>query len=417
MGRLNQKDIDRAGKKRRYSDGRGLFLSINKGGSKTWVFQYRFPDASRATGYREKELSLGSIDFLSLEQARNKLGELRELVRAGIDPMVERNRGKRAVVRRTRDGTSFKEVAERLIETKAPEWDVGGKSEASWRGSLSNHVFPHIGAIDIADLDTPDIRDVLKPIWLTSPVTAQRLLPRIEQVFDYAAAEGFRTGDNPADRHKVKKLLPSTAKIHKVKKHDALPFADIPSFMADLRAETAGSAPRALELLILTATRTSEVTEAVWDEIDLADATWTIPASRMKADKEHRIPLSPAAITLLESLKVEEGNPFVFISPVKKGAGLSNMAMTVLLKRMGRKEGVTVHGFRSTFRDWVSEETSYPGEVAEMALAHSIKSKVEASYRRGDLFEKRKPLMADWAAYCDASRSGGNVVSIRATGQ
>lgn len=394
--RLTKKDIDRADKRRKYSDGRGLFLSVSANGRKTWAFCYQF-------GGRAREMGLGSIDFMTIDDARDRAVQLRKMIRDGIDPMAERNRDARVVARVKRGNLTFREIAKRVIEKKKPEWGDTGKSEASWTGSLKNHVYPKLGDRDIADIDRLDIRDLLQPLWLSRPVTAQRLLPRIEEIFDYAALEGLRSGENPADRDKLRKMLPRAEKVHRAKSHAALNYPALPSFMAELRAQEEGSAPRALEFLILTATRTSEVIQATWDEIDVDAATWTIPAERMKAGKAHRVPLSDRALAILADLKGEEDNPHLFISPVKKKNGLSNMAMTELLKRMDRKDGVTVHGFRSTFRDWVSEETNHDRDVAEMALAHSIPNPVEAAYRRMDLFEKRKALMADWAAFCQGN--------------
>jgi integrase len=406
--RLTQRAIERANKRRKYSDGRGLFLSVSKNGRKTWAFCYTHNGRSR-------EMGLGSVDFLSLDEARDKAVELRKLLRSGVDPLSERQAEERLIVRRKRTGSTFKEVAERLIDKKKPEWSDTGKSEQSWRGSLENHAYPKIGDMDVADIDVGDLRDLLHDLLLTRTETARRLRKRVEEILDFAAAEGLRPDDNPARKGKLDQLLPKASKLQKVKQHAAMPYQELPGFMVDLRAEN-GIAPRALEFLILTAARTSEVIEAPWSEIDLEAGVWMIPAERMKMDRPHRVPLTPPAIALLRSLPREEDNPFVFISPMLKGQPMSNMAMTNVLKRMKRKDGVTVHGFRSTFRDWASEETAYPGPVAEMALAHTIESKVEAAYRRGDLFEKRKPLMADWAAYC-AGPKEGKVIPIRQAAQ
>lgn len=389
--RLTKRDIERATKRRKYSDGRGLFLSVSANGRKTWAFCYTF--AGRA-----REMGLGSIDFMTIDEARDRAVQLRKLVRDGVDPLAERNREAKAEVRRKRSEMNFKQVAERVIEKKLPEWGASGKSEESWRGSFKNHVYPTIGDRDINDLDRLDIRDLLRPLWVSHAVTAQRLLPRIEEVFEYAALEGLRTGENPADRHKLRRMLPKAEKIHKAKSHSAIHYNEMPAFMTELRALDSHISARALEFLILTAARTTEVIEAKWDEIDLEAAVWTIPADRMKAGKEHRVPLSAPAIALICQLRAEDDNPYLFISPDREKSGLSNMAMLKLLKET-LKRGATVHGFRSSFRDWVSEETDHPDSVAEMALAHTIESKVEAAYRRGDLFEKRKALMADWAVY------------------
>lgn len=409
--RLTKKDIDRANKRRKYSDGRGLFLSVSKTGTKTWAFCYRFPNPDSPKGYREREMGLGSIDFMTLDEARDRALELRRMVRQGIDPMAERDRETRAVVRQKRDGSTFKDVAERYIAMKKAEWDEGGRSEQSWRSSLSKHVFPHIGEKPITAVDRLDIRDLLLPIWTTVTTTATRLLPRMEEVFEYAIAEGLMSGENPADRAKVRRLLPAASRVYSPKRHKALGYTDLPAFMPTLR-EREGVAPKALEFLILTAARTSDVTGATWDEIDLENAVWTIPASRMKVKKHksgaerppHRVPLSPPAVAVLKAAVREEGNKHVFISRTKTGRGLSNMAMLDLLKNdLGYAGEATVHGFRSSFRTWAAEATSYPEDLAEKALAHEEEDKVVAAYKRTDLFEKRRPMMDDWAVFLDGA--------------
>lgn len=407
--RLTKKDIDRANKRRKYSDGRGLFLSVSKTGSKTWAFCYRFPNPDSLKGYKEREMGLGSIDFMSLDDARDRALELRRMVRQGVDPMAERDRENRAVVRQKRDGSTFKQVAERFIDMKKAEWDAGGRSEQSWRSSLGNHVYPKIGAKLVTDVDRLDVRDLLLPIWTTVTTTATRLLPRIEEVFEFAIAEGLMSGENPADRAKVRKLLPAASRVYAPKQHKALSYADLPAFMPTLRRRD-GIAPKALEFLILTASRTSDVTGATWDEFDLDAGLWSIPASRMKVKKHrsgaerapHRVPLPPVAVALLRALPREADNPHAFISRTKTGCGLSNMAMLDLLKNdLGYAGSATVHGFRSSFRTWVSEATSYPDDLAEKALAHEEEDKVVAAYKRTDLYEKRRPMMADWAAFLD----------------
>ncbi|MBA3511836.1 integrase arm-type DNA-binding domain-containing protein [Sphingomonas sp.] len=418
--RLTKKDIERANKRRRYSDGRGLFLSVSANGRKTWSFCYRFPDPSRDTvvngkpkkGYREREISLGSIDFMPIDDARDRAVELRRLVRQGTDPMEERDRDTRHVIRQRRDGSTFQQVAERYIDMKKAEWDAGGKSEQSWRGSLSKHVYPVIGDTPVERIDRADIIDLLMPIWTKVPVTATRLLPRLDLIFEYAASEGLRTGNNPADRDSLRKSLPKASKVHKPKRHKAMTYDEVPEFVAALRKRD-GVAPKALEFLILTALRTSEVIGATWEEFDEA-GVWTIPAHRMKIKRTgtgeermaHRVPLSKRALAILDTLPREDGNPHVFISRTKGGSGLSNMAMLDLLKNdMGYAGKATVHGFRSAFRTWAAEATSYPDQLAEFALAHYDDDDTVAAYRRTDLFEKRKPLMADWAAFVESKAS------------
>jgi len=395
--RLTKRDIERATKRRKYSDGRGLFLSVSKNGRKTWAFCYTFNG-------RAREMGLGSIDFMSIDDARDEAVRLRKLVRSGVDPLAERRVESKIVARKKRTDCTFKKVAERLIERKRHEWSANGKSEQSWRGSLEHHAFPKIGDMDVAEVGTEELRDLLHDLILTRTVTARRLRQRIEEILDFAAAEGLRPDSNPARKGKLDHLLPNPAKIQKSKNHDALPYAQLPALVADLRNE-AGTAARALEFLILTAARTTEVIEATWDEFDLEAGIWTIPAARMKAGREHRVPLTEPALQLLRTAVREETNPYVFISPMLKDKGLSNMAMTNVLKRMKRKEGVTVHGFRSTFRDWAAAETDHPREVAELALAHTVAEGAEAAYWRNDLFKKRIGLMIDWAGYCASAEN------------
>lgn len=404
---LTKKSIERANKRRKYSDGRGLFLSVSRTGSKTWAYCYRFPAPDAPKGYREREMGLGSIDWMTLEEAREKATDLRRMVRQGIDPMTERDRDTRAAVRQTRDGSTFQQIADRFIDMKKAEWDAGGRSENSWRGSFANHVYPKVGAKLITDIDRLDVRDLLLPLWTTVTTTATRLLPRIEEVFEFAIAEGLRSGENPANRTKVRKLLPDPTRVYSPKRHKALPYSALPPFLATVRSRD-GIAPRALEFLILTAARTSEVIGATWDEIDLDAAVWTIPASRMKIKKHrsgeerapHRVPLSGPALALLRALLREQDNPFVFVSVSKSGRGLSNMAMLKLLKDdLGYDGEATVHGFRAAFRTWVAEATDYTEDLAEQALAHEEEDKVKAAYKRTDLFAKRVPMMRDWAAF------------------
>ena len=397
MSRLTRADIKRANKRRKYSDGRGLFLSVSANGRKTWAFCYTINGKAR-------EMGLGSIDFLDIEDARKKVMELRSQVRDGVDPLGDRKVEKRTASRRRLTGTTFREVAERLIDKKRPGWTGNGRSEEAWTNSLANHVYPQIGEMDVDEITMFDVRDLLLPIWESKNVLAQRVMNRIEVVMDFAAVEGLRASDNPAKSKKMKLMLPDV--VHQEEHQEALPYQEVPGFMAELRKEV-GIAPLALEFTLLTALRTGDVIGATWDEIDLDAKVWTIPASRMKGRKskrkldDHRVPLSPRAIEILEAAPREDGNPFVFISKThrKLGKGLSNMAMLKLLQR-DMKRDVTVHGFRSTFRDWAAEETDHPDFVAEKALAHVIKNKVEAAYRRGALFEKRRALMDDWAAYC-----------------
>ncbi len=410
--RLTKKDIEKANKRRKYADGRGLFLSVSANKRKTWAFCYRFPDASARNGYREREMGLGSIDDVSIDEARDRAVELRRLVRDGIDPLEDRQRSARQKVRKQRDGTTFEQLAERYIDTKKAEWDAEGKSEQSWRGSLGKHVYPVIGDIRVDRIDRADILDLLRPIWKAKkdggkPVTAGRLLPRLDLIFEEAIESGLRPLPNPANRSSVRKSLPNLKKVHTPTNQKSLPYAQVPGFVADLR-QRQGLTPKALEFLIHTGLRTKEVIGAVWDEIDLDNAIWTIPAKRMKISRkgsgekreDHRVPLSKPAVALLRALPREEDNPHVFISISKRGKGLSNMAMLKLLKEdMGYAGKAVVHGFRSSFRTWVAEQTTYPGELAEVALAHYPSDETVSAYLRTDFFERRAPMMEDWSAF------------------
>lgn len=402
---LTQAAIRKADKRRKYSDGRGLFLSVSANGRKSWVYCYRFPDPDAPRGYREREMGLGSIDHMELEDARKRVMDLRDDVRNGVDPLQEKQ-SKCSVIKRRRVGSSFREVATRLIDIKRPGWTENGRSEEAWTNSLTNHAYPYIGHMDVADITMFDVRDLLQRIWTKNNVLAQRLQNRIQAVMTLAAVEKLRPDENPADRDKLLLMLPDV--IHEEEPQAAMAYAELPAFIVELRKEE-GIAPRALEFTILTGVRTGDSIGATWDEIDTDAQVWTIPAHRMKRKKgkrkpeDHRIPLTARAIEILESLPREEGNPFVFISRRKRDCGLSNMAMLKLLQKDMKRSDATVHGFRSAFRDWAAEETDHPDYVAEKALAHAIKSQVEAAYRRGALFEKRRALMEDWTAYCGSA--------------
>lgn len=421
--------ITKANKRRKYKDERGLFLSVSANGRKSWVFCYRFPDPSRKSGYLEREMGLGPVDEsqlkLDLEKARNRVADLREQVGAGIDPLAEKGKRREATVRRKRSGSTFREVTMRLIEKKRPGWTDNGRSEEAWTNSLTNHVFDHIGDIDVADITMFHVRDLLMapsqfskknpppPLWIENNVLANRIQNRIRAVMTLAAVEKLRPDENPANLEKLLLMLPEH--VHEEEPQAAMPYAELPDYLRDLR-EKVGIAPRALEFTILSCVRTGDTIGAKWHEIDLEKREWVIPAARMKGKKsrkklpDHRIPLTARAIEILESLPREQGNDFVFLSRRKKGCGISNMAMLKLLQKDMKRPDCSVHGFRSTFRDWVAEETDHPDYVAEKALSHAIKSHVEAAYRRGDLFEKRRILMADWTQYCEGK------IALRAVG-
>lgn len=388
----------------RYGDGDGLWLQVRDAAHRSWLFRY-------VGSGKPRQMGLGPFPDVSLAEAREMARECRAQVRRGLDPIEERRRAKEAA-RDTSRLLTFRQVADRYLAAHEASWR-NEKHRYQWRQTL-DVACQEIGRVPVATIATGDVMRVLEPIWREKPETASRLRGRIESVIDYATAHGWRQGDNPARwRGHLAKLLPAPTKVAKVEHHAALPWSEIGTFMAELRDES-GVAARALEFTILTAARTGEVIGAQWPEIDLGAGLWTVPASRMKAGREHRVPLSDPAVLVLEGMQKarERADGWVFPGG-RAGRPLSNMAMTALLRRMNRGE-LTVHGFRSTFRDWAAEATNYPRELPEQALAHTLGDKVEAAYRRSDLFEKRRRLMADWAEFCGRPAVTGEVVPIRA---
>jgi len=399
--KLSALAVERASRKPGlYGDGAGLYLLVSTQGKRSsacsWVFRYMLRRKAHSMG-------LGPYPEITLAHARERSLAARRLLVDGIDPLEARKaKGAQAKVDAAKAMT-FKTAAEKYIAAHKAEWK-NEKHAAQWGSTLATYAYPTIGGLPAVAIDTPLVMKVLEPIWSVKPETASRLRGRIEAVLNWAKVSGYRDrdGENPARWHgHLDNLLAARAKVQKVKHHAALPFDGLPNFMTALRAQE-GIAARALEFAILTAMRTGEVIGATWGEINLADKIWIIPGDRMKAGREHRVPLSAGAVAILEAmLKIaENGDPGTHVFPGRKrGKPLSNMAMLVLLRRMGRGD-LTAHGFRSTFRDWVSEHTNVPREVAEMALAHTIGDKVEAAYRRGDLFERRRALMDQWASVC-----------------
>lgn len=372
------------------SDGGGLYLNVKPSGSKSWAFVWR------AHGKR-REMGLGPYPAVPLAKARKLAAANREAVAEGRDPIAERHKEAEP---------TFSECAELFLSAMEGQWR-NEKHRAQWRMTLTNYARP-LSAKKVSDIDTNDVLQVLNPIWQKLPETASRLRGRIERVLDYAKARGWRTGENPALwRGHLKNILPARQRLTRGH-HAAMPFTDVPAFMEALRDKAAMSA-RALEFLILTAARSGEVLGATWAEMDLERGIWTIPANRMKAGKEHRVPLSGRALTIVMELHASRHSDFVFPGHVK-GRPLSNMAFAMLMKRM-KASAYTAHGFRSAFRDWAGDCTSFPRDVAEQALAHSVGDATERAYRRGDALEKRRELMAAWAAYCSANLSS-NIISI-----
>lgn len=374
----------------------GLHLLV-RGRQASWILRTMI-------GTRRRDVGLGGFPEISLAAARENARKIRADIRAGIDPIEARRAARHALCGRV----SFDEAAKRLIEAKGTEWR-NAKHRAQWKTTLDTYASPIIGDLSVDTIDVDHVLRVLAPIWTEKNETANRVRQRIEAVLDWARAAKLRTGDNPARwRGHLDKLLAKPSKVKRVKHHRALPYASLPTFISELRAQ-GGIAARAVELLILTATRSGEVRLARWKEFDLDAATWTIPADRMKAGREHRVPLSAPALALLDSLPRVEGCEFAFPSPT--GKAFSDMALAAVLRRM--EVDAVPHGFRSTFRDWVGEETHYPSDVAEAALAHTIKSATQAAYQRGDLFDKRTHLMTDWALYATGA-TPARVASIRA---
>ena len=389
----------------RYGDGDGLWLHIGPAGNRSWVLRYMRDGCAR-------EMGLGPISLVSLAEARDAAIGARKALLNGTDPIQARHdqRNQRRV--EAARGVSFKECAERYIATHQATWR-NPKHRAQWRSTLATYAYPIFGDLPVTSIDTALVLKSLEPMWNEKPDTGKRLRGRIEAVLDWAAAREYRApGDNPARwRGHLDKLLPAPTKVRPVKHHNALPFAELPKFMNELRDRT-GTSARALELTILTAARTGEIIGAKWAEIDLNGKIWTVPGLRMKAGREHRVPLSERAVRVLKGLPREDDNAHVFIGG-RKGAGLSNMAMLELMRDL--RPQFVPHGFRSTFRDWASETTAYPNHVIEMALAHAVSDKVEAAYRRGDLFDKRRRLMADWSSYCagPSATKSRKVIPIR----
>ena len=375
----------------RYGDGGNLWLQVRSPTQKSWIFRFTIAGKARLMG-------LGDVQSVSLAEAREAAEFARRLLRQGIDPLDHR-RTERARIAAGQSAITFKDVAKLYIAAHEAGWR-NAKHRYQWRQTL-DVAAASFGDKAVTAVTTADVVQLLEPIWTSKTETASRLRGRIEAVLDYAKARGWREGENPARwRGHLSNLLPRPSRLARVVHHPALPSQRIGAFMVDLRAED-GIAARALEFTILTAARTGEVIGARWSEIDLEGGTWTVPGERMKAGREHRVPLTEPAVAVLRAvlpLRNQKHGDWIFPS-TRLRKPLSNMAMTALLRRM-KREDITVHGFRSTFRDWAAENTAHSREVAEAALAHVLADKVEAAYRRGDLFEKRRRLMEDWAKNC-----------------
>lgn len=388
----------------RHADGGGLYLVRDKEGRSRWVFMW-----NRSGVRREMGLGSAAPGGVSLAKARAKADQARNILEDGGDPIEVRNTEAEPPVRIP----TFGELADEYVEAQSPQWR-NEKHRAQWAMTLSVYAQP-LRSLPVDQVTTTAVMAVLKPIWLAKPETASRLRGRIERVLNAAKAQGFRSGENPAQwRGHLDLLLPARRKLSRGH-HAALPYARLPDFLTRLRAREGVSA-RALEFLILTAARTSEVLGATWGEVDIGNRVWTVPAERMKAGRDHRVPLSGPAIAMLRSIRPltagsdQDDRP---IFPGQSGGRLSTMSMSKLMERLGCNE--TVHGFRSSFRDWAGEVSNHPREVAEAALAHTVGDATERAYRRGDALEKRRKLMEAWATYIEPKFQGGKIVSFGKT--
>jgi integrase len=378
----------------------GLLMQITPTDARSWVLRTMI-------GSKRREIGLGGFPDVTLAQARERAREAKDAIRQGIDPIEQRRAARAALTAQQARGMTFAQAMEAYLKIKLIEFD-NDKHRKQWRASLDAYAAPSLGQMLVSEITVHEIARALEPIWTTKTETASRLRGRIEAVMAWATVQGHRDGDNPARwRGNLDAILPKPSKVAKVAHHPALALADVSSWFADL-CKRDGMATRALEFLTMTAARSGEVRGATWAEIDTDAALWTIPADRMKASKEHRVPLTPDAVALLKALPRMAGGEFVF--PAARGGMLSDMSLSACMKRMNEaKPGgyldprsgrpAVPHGMRSAFRDWVSEHTDYPRDMAEISLAHTVGSEVERAYRRGDQMEKRRAMMADWGKF------------------
>lgn len=392
---------------------RGLILNVTMYGSRSWVLRYQVAG-------KRRDFGLGSYPSVTLADAREAARAARAKLAQGIDPVEDARRARARLAAEIHASMTFGEAAKRYIAAHEKGWK-NAKHAQQWQRSLDMHAASVLSKVPVRDVSLPMVLKVLEPIWASKTETATRLRSRIESIIDWAIARGYRTDSNPARwKGLLDKLLPAPGKVSKTTHFQALPYAQLPAFMEQLLAQE-GMGAKALQFVIMTAARSGEVRGATWEEMDLAARMWTIPAQRMKASKAHRVPLSDAAVALLQEMRElalgagrTSGNAYVFPSPNSRdpelGSPLSDMTLTAVLRRL--KLDAVPHGFRSTFRDWCAEQTDYPNEVAEMALAHAVGNKVEAAYRRGDLFGKRQQLMQDWADYALGHAAATKTVSL-----
>jgi integrase len=401
IGRLTALKVSRATAPGMYADGGGLYLQVTSREARSWIFRY-------ARSKRSREMGLGPLSSIPLVAARLAAGELRRLLVQGLDPIEARDAERAGRQTAAARAMTFDQCADAYIASHRGGWR-NPKHAAQWKSTLSTYASPIFGALPVEAVDVALVMKALEPVWTVKPETAGRVRGRIESVLDWAKSRGFRAGENPARwKGHLDNLLPARSKVAKVVHHPALPYDELPEFMAVIQSQGSMSA-WALEFTILTAARTGEIISARRSDVDKDAAVWTIPADRMKGDREHRVPLSRRAIEIIQGLPKD--GPYLFPGG-RAGGHLSNMAMLKLLERM-KRDDLTVHGFRSTFRDWAAEITNFPGEVAEAALAHVVGDKLEAAYRRGDLFEKRRRMMDAWADFVTKLPSTSVVVPMR----
>jgi integrase len=378
-----------------HADGDGLYLCVANAESGSWIFRFKIDGRSR-------DMGLGSLRDVTLEEARQQAGDARKLKKQGIDPIAAKAAQEAAKAaqqaQEAAKAVTFEECAGAYINSHKPSWR-NAKHGQQWQNTLKSYAYPVIGQLPVAEVDTALVMRILDPQWTAKPETMSRLRGRIENILDWAKTRGYREGENPARwRGHLTNLLPKRAKVRRVQHHPALPYEKMPAFMRELR-KSEDLSRLALDFTILTVARTSETIGCRWPNISFAKRLWTVPPDLIKGQKEHRVPLTAPVIAILKKLsKLKRDDDFVFPGP-KKGKHLSNGAMLMLLERMGHSD-ITVHGFRSSFKDWAIERTTFAPEVSEMALAHVVEDKVEAAYRRGDLLKKRRGLMEAWAKYC-----------------
>jgi integrase len=408
--RLSPSGVEKETRPGMHADGAGLYLLVGPSGAKSWIYRFMLNGKAR-------EMGLGPLHTIGLAEARKRALDARRQRLDGTDPLQARKDKKAAAKLEQAKAITFKACAEQYIKAHQAGWR-NDKHAAQWGSTLEAYAYPTIGALPVAGVDTGLVTKILTPIWATKPETATRVRGRIESVLDYATTHGWRTGENPARwKGHLDNVLPRRSKVRQVEHHAALPWGEIGAFLAALR-EQPGIAALALEFAILTAARTGEVIGARWSEVDMQAAVWTVPGDRMKAGREHRVPLSAAAMTALRKaaeLRTDKtADGFVFPGG-KPGLGLSNMALLALLRRM-KRDDLTAHGFRSTFRDWAAE-TGQPADIAEAALAHVVGDKTVIAYQRGDLLERRRKLMEAWAAFCGRPHTkSAEVVPLRVVG-